>query len=207
MNYQHFNWGPFIMKTSCPKRVLKRLDADGRQAKTNWNHELAGHLKNQYRYPEVFDQWFYTEMSATFGGYREAHCLYHGFEFIPIQLIYQSLWVNFMQAGDFNPPHIHSGDISFVIFVDVPKKLETEMKDHEGTTAKPGQLIFNYGENSKSRQWASIGHFITPKTGDMYIFPAQQQHWVAPYKTDVTRISVSGNLKCIYPDNLPKGYF
>ena len=81
------------------------------------------------------------------------------------------------------------------------------MKDNEGTTAKPGQLIFNYGENSKSRQWASIGHFITPKTGDMYIFPAQQQHWVAPYKTDVTRISVSGNLKCIYPENLGKGYF
>ena len=207
MNYQHFNWGPFIMKTSCPKRVLKRLDADGRQAKTNWNHELAGHLKNQYRYAEVFDQWFYTEMSEVFTVYRQAHCIYHGFEYLPIQLVYQDLWVNFMQAGDFNPPHIHSGDISFVIFVDVPKKLETEMKEHEGTTAKPGQLIFNYGENSKLRQWASIGHFITPKTGDMYIFPAQQQHWVAPYKTDVTRISVSGNLKYIYPDNLPKGYF
>ena len=207
MNYQHFNWGPFIMKTSCPKRVLKRLDADGRQAKTNWNHELAGHLKNQYRYPEVFDQWFYTEMSEVFTGYRHAHCSYHGFEYLPMQLVYQDLWVNFMQAGDFNPPHIHSGDISFVIFVDVPKKLETEMKEHEGTTAKPGQLIFNYGENSKLRQWASIGHFITPKTGDMYIFPAQQQHWVAPYKTDVTRISVSENLKYIYPDNLPKGYF
>ena len=207
MNYQHFNCGPFIMKTSCPKRVLKRLDADGRQAKTNWNHELAGHLKNQYRYAEVFDQWFYTEMSEVFTGYRQAHCIYHGFEYLPIQLVYQDLWVNFMQAGDFNPPHIHSGDISFVIFVNVPKKLETEMKEHEGTTAKPGQLIFNYGENSKLRQWASIGHFITPKTGDMYIFPAQQQHWVAPYKTDVTRISVSGNLKYIYPDNLPKGYF
>ena len=82
MNYQHFNWGPFIMKTSCPKRVLKRLDADGRQAKTNWNHELAGHLKNQYRYPEVFDQWFYTEMSEVFTGYRQAHCVYHGFEYI-----------------------------------------------------------------------------------------------------------------------------
>ena len=97
MNYQHFNWGPFIMKTSCPKRVLKRLDADGRQAKTNWNHELAGHLKNQYRYPEVFDQWFYTEMSEVFTGYRQAHCVYHGFEYIPLQLVYQDLWVNFIR--------------------------------------------------------------------------------------------------------------
>ena len=62
-------------------------------------------------------------------------------------------------------------------------------------------------ENSKQRQWATIGHFISPKTGDMCIFPAQQQHWVAPFKSNVTRISVSGNLKIIYPDGLPKGYF
>ena len=81
------------------------------------------------------------------------------------------------------------------------------MEEHEGTTAKPGQLMFNYGENSKQRQWATTGHYVNPKTGDMYIFPDQQQHWVAPFKSDVTRISVSGNLKVIYPDGLPKGYF
>ncbi len=207
MNYQHFNWGPFIMKTSCPKRVLKRLDADGRQAERSWNHQLAGHLKHQYKYPEVFEQWFYTEMAEIFTGYRQVHCMYHGFEYIPCQLIYQDLWVNFMKPGDFNPPHIHGGDISFVIFVDVPRQLEKEAAEHEGTIAKPGHLMFNYGENSKQRQWATIGHFVSPKTGDMFIFPAQQQHWVAPFKSEITRISVSGNLRIQYPDGIPKGYF
>ena len=127
--------------------------------------------------------------------------------YMPTPLLYQSLWVNFMKAGDFNPPHIHGGDISFVIFVDVPKQLEKEMEEHEGTTAKPGQLMFNYGENSKGRQWATIGHHVTPKTGDMYIFPAQQQHWVAPFKSEVTRISVSGNLKVQYPEGTPAKWF
>ena len=126
---------------------------------------------------------------------------------MPTPLMYIDLWVNFMKAGDFNPPHIHGGDISFVIFVDVPDKLSKEMEEHEGTTAKPGQLMFNYGENSKTKQWATIGHHVTPRTGDMYVFPAQQQHWVAPFKSDVTRISVSGNLGVQYPEGTPKKWF
>ena len=30
--------------------------------------------------------------------------------------------------------------------------------------------------------------------GDMYVFPAWLKHWVYPFKTDCTRISVSGNV-------------
>jgi hypothetical protein len=33
-----------------------------------------------------------------------------------------------------------------------------------------------------------------PKTGDMYIFPATLKHWVFPFKSLVTRVSVSGNI-------------
>ena len=205
--YSHFNWGPFVAKFTCPKNVLKRLDAEGKQAERSWNHQLAGHIKSQFKYPEEFEQWFYKEMSHIFTAYRQAHCEYHALPYMPTPLLYQSLWVNFMKAGDFNPPHIHGGDISFVIFVDVPKQLEKEMEEHEGTTAKPGQLMFNYGENSKGKQWATIGHHVTPKTGDMYIFPAQQQHWVAPFKSEVTRISVSGNLKVQYPEGTPTKWF
>ncbi len=33
-----------------------------------------------------------------------------------------------------------------------------------------------------------------PQEGEMFIFPAWLKHWVFPYKSDVTRISVSGNI-------------
>ena len=33
-----------------------------------------------------------------------------------------------------------------------------------------------------------------PKEGDMLIFPAWLKHYVAPFYSDVTRISVSGNI-------------
>ena len=33
-----------------------------------------------------------------------------------------------------------------------------------------------------------------PEEGEMFIFPAWLKHWVYPYKSDATRISVSGNI-------------
>ena len=35
----------------------------------------------------------------------------------------------------------------------------------------------------------------------MFIFPAWLKHWVAPFKSDVTRISVSGNVHDSAPLN------
>ena len=149
MKYHHFTWGPFIMKTSCPKRVLKRLESDGRQAERSWNHQLAGHLKSQYKYPEVFEQWFYTEMSEIFTGYRQAHCEYHGFEYVPCQLVYQSLWVNFMKAGDFNPPHIHGGDISGGLDEYTRHAITKISNIHFAVSKKSMNRILKMGENKK----------------------------------------------------------
>jgi hypothetical protein len=41
----------------------------------------------------------------------------------------------------------------------------------------------------------------------MFMFPALLQHWVCPFKSKVTRISVSGNLRIINKDKLPRDYF
>ena len=111
-----------------------------------------------------------------------------------------------MKAGDFNPMHTHGGDYSFVIFLQVPDKLKQEMKDFEGTSAKPGMLMFEYTQQAKPR-WATTGTAITPETGDLYMFPALLQHWVAPFKSKVERISVSGNIRIINKDKLPRDYF
>ena len=44
-----------------------------------------------------------------------------------------------------------------------------------------------------------MSHF--PEEGDMFIFPAWLKHWVSPYKSDVVRISVSGNIHNSAPLN------
>ena len=86
------------------------------------------------------------------------------------------------------------------------EKLEKEQQEFEGTSAKPGMLMFEYTQQARPR-WATTGTAIKPQTGDMFMFPALLQHWVAPYKSKVTRISVSGNLRVINWDKLPRDYF
>ena len=206
VDYSHINWGPYVMKTTMPDYIIKKLKAEGKKAKVSYNHKLAGHLNNQYLYPEKVQQWFYSEIQPVVQAYRTGHCKFHGIEELDIEMNADDLWVNYMQAGDFNPLHTHGGDYSFVLFLDVPKKLEEEQKKFEGTSSKPGSLIFEYVHQAKPR-WATTGTSVLPKAGDFYMFPALLQHWVCPFKSKVTRISVSGNLRIMNRANLPHDYF
>jgi len=206
LRYTHMNWGPFVLKTKLPDYIIKKLKTEGKKAKESYNHALAGHIDNQFLYPEKVQQWFYNEIHPVIQAYRNGHCKFHGIEELNVDFKADDLWVNFMKAGDFNPIHTHDGDYSFVVFVDVPKQLEVEQKKFEGTSAQPGALLFEYTQQAKPR-WATTGSHVLPKTGDMIMFPALLQHWVCPFKSKVTRISVSGNLRITNKEKLPRDYF
>jgi len=202
----HMNWGPFVMKTKLPDYIIKKLKTEGKKAKESYNHALAGHLKNQFLYPQQVQEWFYTEIHPIIQAYRNGHCKFHGIEELNVDLQADDLWVNFMEPGDFNPVHTHGGDYSFVVFVDVPKELKKEQREFEGTSGKPGALMFEYTQQARPR-WATTGTTVLPETGYMFMFPALLQHWVAPFKSNATRISVSGNLRVKNWDKLPRDYF
>ena len=59
-----------------------------------------------------------------------------------------------------------------------------------GKSCGPGRIQFIYGNGP--RNCITYQSFM-PEEGDMYIFPSWLKHWVAPYKSNCTRISVSGN--------------
>ena len=202
----YMNWGPYVMKTKMPDYIIKKLKTEGRKTKENYNYKLAGHLDNQYMYPANIQKWFYEEIQPIVQAYRNGHCKFHGIEELTVELSADDLWVNYMKAGDFNPIHTHGGDYSFVLFLDVPKQLKKEQEEFEGTSAKPGSLMFEYTQQARPR-YATSGTAIVPETGDFFMFPAMLQHWVCPFKSKVTRISVSGNLRIVNWDKLPKHYF
>lgn len=202
----YINWGPYVMKTKMPDYIIKKLKTEGKKTKENYNYKLAGHLDNQYMYPANIQKWFYEEIQPIVQAYRNGHCKFHGIEELTVELSADDLWVNYMKAGDFNPIHTHGGDYSFVLFLDVPKQLKKEQEEFEGTSAKPGSLMFEYTQQARPR-YATSGTAIVPETGDFFMFPAMLQHWVCPFKSKVTRISVSGNLRIVNWDKLPKDYF
>ena len=204
----YINWGPYVMRVSISKYIIDKLKKEGKKLKSkdSYNKALAGHLNHQYKYPVEIQKWFYQETAPYWNAYRHGHCEFHGIENLRIELDTDDLWVNFMKPGDFNPLHTHGGDYSFVLFLDVPKQLTEEQEKFEGTSHPPGSLQFEFTQQAIPR-YATTGHSVKPKTGEIYIFPAMLQHWVCPFKSKVTRISVSGNLRIKNRDKLPHDYF
>ena len=104
-------------------------------------------------------------------------------------------WINYMKAGDFNPPHNHDGILSFVLFLQIPDELKKEHKEFKGTSIGPGGIEFRINVVKKQGHFSIDNHSFFPSEGEIFIFPAHLEHWVYPFKSKVTRISVSGNLK------------
>jgi hypothetical protein len=206
IEYKNIPFGPFVMATRVPEDIRKRLLKDAKKQLKSYHKHLAGHLHTQLRYNDDTTKWFYEQSTPIWQAYREGWSNWAGLTNYSCELNAHDLWVNFMKPGDFNPVHTHGGDYSFVIFLDVPEKIIEEQNAFEGTSAKPGSLMFEFTQQAKPK-WAITGQTYRPKTGDMIIFPALLQHWVVPFKSKCTRISVSGNIEVVNRKNLPNDFF
>jgi hypothetical protein len=104
-------------------------------------------------------------------------------------LYLKSLWINYSHKHDFNPPHDHNGDLSFVIYCDVPAEMFEVQADSNAQDC--GKIIFMYGETFSDLMFTNFK--IKPFKNLMLVFPSKLRHFVPPYWTNSTRISVSGN--------------
>ena len=211
--YKYPYWGPFIMQAELDDKEIKELLDRGnrmREMDLNYTEQLAGDLDNEYYHVDI-ESWF----PQLFGKYIDAYIdgLMNLWQ-VPIGegsnpshaadedkneglnrvgWTMHSLWINYMQARDFNPPHNHSGDLSFVIYLDVPKELKEEYDNnkHIHNNGGPGAIQFTWGEE----QYLSISNrTYFPETGMVLIFPAWLKHFVIGYRSEVERVSVSGNI-------------
>ena len=195
IQYGVFTWGPCIvhLKISEPFHKLLMEEANASRVKElDYSSKLAGVIKEEYmfRKKETLLPW----ISQVLGVYDEAFQKHKNVRYKPEDkpnYLLSSLWVNYMKKNEFNPPHDHSDELSFVIFLDVPPEITKEQDAYDGRSGGPGSLGFLYGEgNRQSITYQSV----KPTNRDMFIFPAWVKHYVAPFYSDVTRISVAGNV-------------
>jgi hypothetical protein len=110
------------------------------------------------------------------------------------------LWVNFQYPGEYNPPHKHSGVLSFALWLQVPYTLEQEAAQAPTSNYpnKPptGDFEFQWTDSLGRIQYTNM-YVDKSKENYVCIFPSQMSHSVSPYftKTTTPRISVSGNFK------------
>tara|TARA_R110000824_G_scaffold89166_1_gene218839 strand:- start:150 stop:749 length:600 start_codon:yes stop_codon:yes gene_type:complete len=188
INFRYYNWGPLLYSSRVtPDRVTKILEICNK-AKKSYAHNLAGHLKKEVVLPALK---IFNILNPYFGSYTRCGEETKILTNLPL-LIMESAWVNYMEAGDFNPPHNHDGELSFVLFLKVPDKLKKENEEFKGTSIGPGAIEFRVARSDAKR--SIDGHEFFPTEGDIFIFPSHLEHWVYPFKSKITRISVSGNL-------------
>ena len=90
-----------------------------------------------------------------------------------------TMWIISQQPGEYNPMHIHTQcHISTVMYLKVPKMLPSR-KEHR--PHDDGSILFT-SNASRDVDFSVPNITIPPQVGDFYIFGAQQQHSVYPYR-------------------------
>ena len=199
INIQMFNWGPCVIRLKIQDNFKKLLLDEGEKNKLDFTDKLAGILNKETGYSEESKAKIVPLMSEALGVYDQAYQKYtmKAYDKKPEYLL-TALWINYQKANDFNPPHDHDGKLSFVTYLSIPEELKKENAAYTGKSCGPGGIQFLYGNGP--RDCVTI-YSIFPEENDMFIFPAWLKHYVAPYKSDCTRISVSGNIHDSAPLN------
>lgn len=203
-------FSPPIYQTEITDQERELLLSQGAECEQDYQAKLAGNMYKggSFSYlPQHIDHWepilmervhmFMAGMKYAFGkDYNTQKLLEYNRptredrnnrEVGKLKL--ESLWINYQREGDYNPPHIHSGALSMVIYLDVPDKIF--QKQAPSNTAHAGDIVFYYGERISDYQNAEWP--TRPYNNLMFIFPAGLRHAVPPFFETACRVSVSGN--------------
>ena len=189
-------WGPPIWQTTLSDSIIQDLleegDAVRNNRQFNAENDLAMNTHDEWNYTPDFIIWFSQAIRGKLDAYMQIWGKHQGQTYNKwLSYWYiDNLWVNYMQQHDCNPLHDHTGTISFIIYLnDVPElKTEKQRLNLTNNGPIPGSVMFTHNDERKE---------FFPSKGHFYLFPSNTLHMVIPYKSDVTRISVSGNI--IFP--------
>ena len=115
-----------------------------------------------------------------------------------------TMWFVNQKPNEYNPIHIHTNcKVSSVMYLQTPKKQIESRKSHHDTD---GMITFTNNTGTDYR-FSNSQLSLKPVAGDMYIFPAMQNHMVWPYRSqdpNDSRISLSFNADYVTEDGLEK---
>tara|TARA_Y100001951_G_scaffold102422_1_gene109067 strand:- start:306 stop:974 length:669 start_codon:yes stop_codon:yes gene_type:complete len=98
----------------------------------------------------------------------------------PYAMSMNSIWVNEMKAGEYNPIHTHRGNLftglSSVLILKIPKDYGTELTHPD--QPMNGRLQF-FGTGAG--QFSKTGYSPNIRIGDFFIFPYDMRHCVNPF--------------------------
>ena len=188
-------FGPTIGKTKLSRTIVKKLNNFSDKViqnkklskKLDYDHHLIGSMKQQFSIPrKILKLGLENQIKKAIKDY------YLNTINIKVKKIkIERSWIVSQYAGDFNPPHLHRGNISGVGYLKIPSSIRrNEEKDLAGL------ISFFDGRVSLPRNSPPlVKHRETfkPVVGDFYIFPAFLMHDVHPFRGEGERRCFSFN--------------
>ena len=189
MNFESISLGQSIIKYQVPLEVfvgLNELYETQKKHLPNASKQLAGKIPDEvslfYAGPtnekmhahsyvsEDILKWFYS----IFDHYLKWT------KTLDYTMKINSIWINEMKAGDYNPVHIHQGRIytglSSVMILKLPKDMGPEIARPDQPMNGQLQIMGNV-----SGQFVISDYSPKMKIGDFYIFPYDMRHVVYPF--------------------------
>ena len=189
MNFEFVFLGQSILKYQVPLEVfvgLNELYETNKKHLPNANKQLAGKIpdevslfyagptsKKMHTHSYVSEdvlKWFYS----IFEHYLKWNKIKE------YRMDINSIWVNEMKAGDYNPVHIHQGKIftglSSVMILKLPKDFGPEIARPDQPMNGQLQILGN-----ASGQFCTADYSPQMKIGDFYVFPYDMRHVVYPF--------------------------
>ena len=189
--------GPAILKVKIPDEILNKLNEyidkiindDSKLKKLNYGEALVGDVTQEFLLEVEFvkSSGWLEFLGNSCKIYTE---LNEGKKISKFNLL--KTWVVRQFQNEYNPVHYHSGHVSGVGYLKVPKNFGKTFQSSKKANAN-GHLSLIHG----NRMFSSESVFdIEPKVGDFYFFPNYLMHTVYPfYESNEERRSISFNAK------------
>jgi hypothetical protein len=160
--------------------------------KKSYNDILAGEIDSEWEFEDhesLSNILSVSELSAEY--FEVFHTQYNydadsGEVDEPLAIFAQNLqksvlthaWFNDQRDNEYNPIHNHTGILSGVLYLKIPEYLPSrKTKDTDGS------ISFIGNESKTDGVMTNSTITISPKVGDLFLFPSSLKHQVYPFRT------------------------
>jgi len=184
-------FGPKIAIIKIPKIIINKINYEvdkilnnkKRLRKSDYSNKLVGQVQQEIQ----LDKKFIQKNLLKFIGVNVKKYIKKCTKKNVKKISLRNLWVVRQFKNEYNPIHFHSGNISGVGYLKIPKNITKSRKRLKTN----GTIDFIHGSKSFLNN-SLFNH--NPKVGDMILFPNYLMHTAYPFKRDGERRSFSFNL-------------
>ena len=184
-------FGPKIAIIKIPKKIINKINKEvdyilndkKKLKKSDYSNKLVGQVKQEIK----LNTNFIEKNLSRFIDDNVKKYINKSSKRNVKKITLRNMWVVRQFKNEYNPIHFHSGNISGVGYLKIPKNITKSRKRLKTN----GTIDFIHGSKSFLNN-SLFNH--NPKVGDLILFPNYLMHTAYPFKREGERRSFSFNI-------------